>query len=171
MGIGCYSFYMNYIIRQATIDDLEQIAALEALCFPPAEAASFSVLASRLASYPSGFFVAEVEGRIVSMVAGPITYGSFLVDSMYADTSCYAPSGKWQMIFGVETHPSYRGQGIAGAVLSAFLSSARSLGLRGAVLTCKPSLVPYYARFGFVSEGESSSTHGGATWYQMRITF
>ena len=162
---------MNYIIRQATIDDLEQIAALEALCFPPAEAASFGVLASRLASYPSGFFVAEVEGRIVSMVAGPITYGSFLVDSMYADTSCYAPSGKWQMIFGVETHPSYRGQGIAGAVLDAFLSYSRSLGLRGAVLTCKASLISYYARFGFVSEGESSSTHGGATWYQMRITF
>jgi len=161
----------SYIIRQATIDDLEQIAALEALCFPSAEAASYSVIASRLAAYPSRFFVADMGGRIVSVVDGPITYGSFLVDSMYSDTSCHAPSGKWQMIFGVETHPSYRGQGIAGDVLNAFISSARSLGLRGAVLTCKPSLVPYYARFGFVSEGESSSTHGGATWYQMRVTF
>ena len=158
-------------IRQATSDDLEQIAALEALCFPEAEAASYSAIASRLSVYADRFFVAESGGQIISVVDGPITYGSFLVDSMYSDTSCHAPSGKWQMIFGVETHPSYRGQGIAGSVLDAFLASARALGLRGAVLTCKEALVPYYARFGFVDEGLSSSAHGGVQWYQMRLTF
>ena len=29
----------------------------------------------------------------------------------------------------------------------------------------------YYAKFGFVSEGVSASTHGGVVWYQMRLTF
>ena len=29
----------------------------------------------------------------------------------------------------------------------------------------------YYAKFGFVNEGESESDHGGAKWYQMRIVF
>ena len=36
---------------------------------------------------------------------------------------------------------------------------------------CKERLLPYYAKFGFVNEGVSGSTHGGVTWYQMRLTF
>ena len=48
---------------------------------------------------------------------------------------------------------------------------ARAQGRRGLVLTCKDRLVHYYAKFGFVSEGVSSSTHGGVVWYQMRLTF
>ena len=33
------------------------------------------------------------------------------------------------------------------------------------------ALVPYYAKFGFVSEGASESAHGGVQWNQMRLTF
>jgi hypothetical protein len=39
------------------------------------------------------------------------------------------------------------------------------------VLACKEDKVPYYEKFGFVNEGLSGSRHGGATWYQMRLTF
>jgi hypothetical protein len=39
------------------------------------------------------------------------------------------------------------------------------------VLTCKEAKLHYYAKFGFVNEGISSSEHGGAAWYQMRIRF
>ena len=28
----------------------------------------------------------------------------------------------------------------------------------------------YYAKFGFVNEGVSGSTHGGVVWYQMRLS-
>ena len=41
----------------------------------------------------------------------------------------------------------------------------------GLVLTCKEELLPFYQRFGFVSEGISDSVHGGAVWYQMRLDF
>ena len=39
------------------------------------------------------------------------------------------------------------------------------------MLTCKDRLVHYYGKLGFVSEGVSPSTHGGAAWNQMRLTF
>lgn len=29
----------------------------------------------------------------------------------------------------------------------------------------------FYASFGFVEEGISTSTHGNVTWYQMRLQF
>lgn len=32
-------------------------------------------------------------------------------------------------------------------------------------------MIPFYARFGFVSEGKSPSQHGGSVWYQMRLDF
>ena len=42
---------------------------------------------------------------------------------------------------------------------------------QGLVLTCKEKLLHYYAKFGFVNEGVSGSTHGGVVWYQMRLRF
>ena len=51
------------------------------------------------------------------------------------------------------------------------IADAKAQGRKGLVLTCKDKLVHYYAKFGFVSEGVSESTHGGVVWYQMRLTF
>jgi predicted GNAT family N-acyltransferase len=39
------------------------------------------------------------------------------------------------------------------------------------VLTCKDHLVHYYASFGFQCQGISASTHGGAVWNDMVLTF
>ena len=75
------------------------------------------------------------------------------------------------MIFGVNTLPDYRRHGYAGQLIERAIADARAQGRRGLVLTCKDRLVHYYAKFGFVSEGVSSSTHGGVVWYQMRLTF
>ena len=75
------------------------------------------------------------------------------------------------MIFGVCTLPVYRGRGCAGTLLRQMIAQARREGRKGLVLTCKEHLVSWYARFGFLKERVSSSVHGGAVWYQMRLTF
>ena len=56
-------------------------------------------------------------------------------------------------------------------MLKFYIDKAEQEGRKGLVLTCKDKLVGFYERFGFVSEGVSSSEHGGAVWYQMRLTF
>ena len=76
------------------------------------------------------------------------------------------------MIFGLNTLPAFRRQGLAGQLLRRIIADAKSQGRRGVVLTCKERLVPYYAKFGFRDEGVSSkSRHGGAVWQQMRLEF
>ena len=75
------------------------------------------------------------------------------------------------MIFGVNTLPSYRKRGYAGNLLQKVIDDARKEGRQGVVLTCKEKLLHYYAKFGFENEGLSTSEHGGAVWYQMRLTF
>ncbi|MDY3014935.1 MAG: GNAT family N-acetyltransferase [Evtepia sp.] len=158
-------------IRTATLRDLDMAAALEASCFPPAEAASKASLRARLETYPDCFWLLLHQGKLVSMVNGMATSQADLTDELYDQASLHQPDGDWQMIFGVDTDPAYRCQGCAGQLLRHVIQQAKLQGRKGLVLTCKEALLPYYAKFGFVNEGISASVHGNVQWYQMRLTF
>ena len=158
-------------IRHATPADLDAIAAVEAECFPAAEAATYDSIKARLAAFADHFWLLEDGDTLVGFVNGMATNLSDLCDEMYEDAEMHDPKGAWQMIFGVDTIPSYRRRGCAEQVLNRVIEDTRKAGRKGLVLTCKEHLVHYYAKFGFVSEGVSESTHGGVRWYQMRLTF
>ena len=158
-------------IRTATLADLDAIAAVEAECFPPAEAASRESFSARLSSYASHFWLMFKDGRLISFVDGMVTDEKDLTDEMYENARMHKETGAWQMIFGVNTIPEYRRHGCAGALIQRAISDARAQGRKGLVLTCKDKLIHYYAKFGFVNEGVSASVHGNVTWYQMRLSF
>ena len=159
-------------IRTAVMADLAAVTAVEAACFPAAEAAKEQDFLERLKVYPNHFWLLEDEdGKLISFVNGLVTDEPSLRDEMYSDASFHNEQGAWQMIFGVNTLPEYRRQGLAGEVLQRVIADAREQGRKGCVLTCKEALLHYYAAFGFVSEGVSESVHGGVVWYEMRLTF
>lgn len=159
-------------IRTAVMADLPAVTAVEAACFPAAEAAAEQDFAKRLAVYPDHFWLLETAaGELVSFVNGAVTNEPDLRDEMYSDASFHNERGDWQMIFGVNTLPAYRRQGLAGQVIRQAVADARAQGRKGCVLTCKEGLIPWYEGFGFVNEGVSGSVHGGVVWYQMRLTF
>lgn len=158
-------------IRTATQADLEAIAAVEAECFPPAEAATKEEFAGRLEHYAQHFWLMFDEAKLIAFVDGMVTDVADLNDEMYEKAELHNPDGAWQMIFGVNTIPAYREHGYAGELLKAAIADAKAQGRKGLVLTCKEKLLHYYAKFGFVNEGVSSSTHGNVLWYQMRLTF
>lgn len=158
-------------IRNATMEDLAVLTAIEGACFPAAEAARKEDFQKRLAVYPGHFWLLEKEGEVISFVNGLVTKEPHLRDEMYENAALHDPQGDWQMIFGVNTLPRHRRQGHAGRLLERCIADARAQGRKGLVLTCKDRLVHYYEKFGFVSEGVSESTHGGVTWYEMRLTF
>ena len=147
-------------IRKGTLKDLEAIAAVEAACFPAAEAATAEEFAGRLQQYGDHFWLLWEGERLLAFVDGFCTDWPDLTDEMYADASLHRENGAWQMIFGVNTIPACRRQGYAGQLLQQAIADARAQGRKGLVLTCKEALVHYYAKFGFVNEGVSGSTHG-----------
>lgn len=159
-------------IRRATIEDIDIVAAVEKECFPAAEAASREQFVERLAAYADHFWLMFDGDKLISFVDGFVTDEEILTDEMFADASLHNENGAWQMIFGVNTIPSCRRNGYAGQLLEVMIEDARNQGRKGVILTCKEEKIHYYAKFGFVDEGVSEeSTHGGAVWHQMRVTF
>lgn len=158
-------------IRTATIKDLEAVTAVEAECFPKAEAATKEELEERLKYYADHFWLMFDNDKLIAFVDGFVTDEKDLTDEMYAKADMHNENGAWQMIFGVNTIPSYRKHGYAGELIKRAIEDAKKQGRKGLVLTCKDHLVHYYAKFGFVNEGVSESTHGNVTWNQMRLTF
>ena len=159
-------------IRNATMQDLEALTAVEAACFPAAEAATRADFAARLAVYPNHFWLLEDEaGRLISFINGMVTDEPNLRDEMYENAALHRENGAWQMIFGVNTLPSWRKQGMAARVMERVIADARAQGRKGCVLTCKDRLIHYYEKFGYRSEGVSQSVHGGVVWYDMRLIF
>ena len=159
-------------IRHATMQDLSTITAIEAECFPVAEAATEKDFRERIFHYGNHFWLMFDDDKLISFVDGFVTDEPDLTDKMYEDASLHNENGAWQMIFGVNTLPSYRRHGYAGELIQYAIADAKKQGRKGLVLTCKENLIPYYTTFGFLDEGVSDkSTHGNVVWHQMRLSF
>ncbi len=158
-------------IRNATLSDLSAITAVEAECFPPAEAASEKVFEARLRVYPNHFWLLEDNGNLIGFINGMVTDESIIRDEMFEGAGLHNENGNWQAVFGVNTIPEYRRKGLAAMIMEHVISDAKRQGRKGCILTCKENLIHYYEKFGYINEGVSNSIHGGAVWYDMRLTF
>lgn len=158
-------------IRQATLKDLDRIVEIEATCFPAAEAAKRASLEERISRYPKGFYVAESEGTIIGFINGACTDGPTIEDKYFETMDNHLDSGKHLMVFGLDVHPDYQHKGYAGQLMKHFIDFAHEDKKSAVLLTCKDHLIHYYEKFGYVNEGQSASGHGGAIWYDMKLTF
>ena len=160
---------MDITIRAARPDDLDRVSYIENTCFPAAEAATYDSLKERLAAFKHSFLVAEKDGQVIGMVNGCVTHKRQLVDELYDSTQLHDDTAPYQMIFGLDVLPEYQHQGIAAKLMRAYEQLARRRDKELITLTCKKRLVPFYEQLGYKFEGESVSTHGGVTWYDMTL--
>lgn len=157
-------------IRQADINDLEFITTIESTCFPAAEAAERDSILSRLTVYPKGFFVAEIDKHIIGFINGACTNGPTIEDKYFESMDNHLDSGKHLMVFGLDVHPGHQHKGYARQLMNHFIDFARAEEKAAILLTCKEHLVHYYESFGYLNEGQSASSHGGAIWYDMKLS-
>lgn len=156
-------------ITNAVPEDLDEIAALEAVCFPPAEAATKESFKKRIQRFPESFFVAKLDGKVIGVVNGCITDSDVIYDAMFHDDNEHVSGGKNQTVFGLLVHPDFQRKGIAALLLNHLINISRERGKKAVILTCKDKLIHYYEKFGFENKGISSSSHGGAVWYDMYL--
>jgi len=158
----------RFRVRSVRAGDVATCAALEAACFPPAEAASPERVAQRAAQFPDGFVVLELDGRVIGMVNAAASDQPDLADEELKALVGHDPAGAELVVFSVAIHPDFQGRGWARPLMEGFLARARELEKTAVLLLCKQHLVPFYACFGFADAGRSASTHGGAVWHEMR---
>lgn len=159
------------IIRHATSADLDSVTLIEASSFNELEAAKKEEIKDRIELDGSFFWLLDDNGEITAFIQGFPTKEENLTDDMFHTPEKFDKNGGWLMLLSVAAHPLHRGMGFASKVMRRVISDCREQGRKGIVLTCKERLIPFYQRFGFENEGKSASEHGGAVWYQMRLTF
>lgn len=160
---------MKIKITNAVLEDVDAITSLEAVCFPPTEAATMESFKKRILRFPESFFIAKLEGKIIGVVNGCITDSNVIYDAMFHDDKEHISEGENQTIFGLLVHPDFQRQGIAALLLNHIINISRERGKKAVILTCKEKLIHYYEKFGFENKGVSKSSHGGAVWYDMYL--
>ena len=98
-------------IKYATTEDITAIAAVEAECFPPAEAATEEEFIERVKYYGNYFWLMYEDRKLIAFVDGFVTDEPDLTDEMYEKAAMHNEDGAWQMIVGVNTLPDYRRHG------------------------------------------------------------
>lgn len=162
---------MDIKIRPAVLSDLKAVTQVEALCFPPAEAADNAVFLARLQTFPESFLIAEKDDVVIGFINGCVTNETTISDEMFEEAGRHDPAGDYQSIFGLDVIPEYRHQGLATLLMRHMIELARTKGRKGLILTCKDSLIGFYESFGYCNMGVSASVHGGAVWYDMILEF
>jgi len=158
-------------IRKANKNDIDSITYIESKCFPTSEAASKNDIQNRMNVFPNHFFIAQMNGEVVGFVNGLVSNQRNISDDMYENASLHNENGKYQMVFGLDVLPLYRGKGIAHQLMHTIIDSAKEEGRKGVVLTCKDKLISFYEELGFENKGTSKSIHGGVIWYDMELTY
>ena len=137
----------------------------EAACFPRRRRRG-GRLPGCLAAFPTPWLL--VEGPWVLAMVTAWSPSSPTSPTPCTTTPPTTPPA-WQMIFGVATHQRTAAAGVCRHPPPPRHPGDPGPGKAGLVLTCKEKLVPYHARFGFVSEGPRPPSTAGAAWYQMRL--
>ena len=81
-------------IRTATLQDIDQIAAVEKECFPAAEAATKEEFEQRLSHYADHFWLMFEDDTLIAFVDGMVTDQADLTDEMYENASMHQEDGE-----------------------------------------------------------------------------
>ncbi len=71
-------------------------------------AATIEEFSDRIRYYGNHFWLMSDREKLIAFVDGFVTNEPDLTDEMYEKASMHDENGAWQMIFGVNTIPSYR---------------------------------------------------------------
>ncbi|MDD2921099.1 MAG: ribosomal protein S18-alanine N-acetyltransferase [Anaerolineales bacterium] len=127
---------MNYVIRKMTVEDLEQVVAIDQISFTlpwPPRSFHFEVTDNPA----SRCWVAEQDGKIIAMLVA-----WFIVDELH--------------IASIATHPDFLRQGVGGRLLEHALRSAKEEGALTSFLEVRESndaAINLYRKFGYAESG------------------
>lgn len=153
--------------RPATPSDIRACLAIEEASYPSDEAATLDSLTSRQAKAGDYFQCAILDDTDIIGFVCSTRCDLFEEESMTA----HEPTGALLAIHSVVVEERYRRQGIASAMLRAYLEKIRNENLDGSirsvVLLAKVHLLGFYVNCGFQVNRPSPIVHGKELWYEL----
>ena len=149
--IDLEEFESKVLVRNVTLDDYEQIVALQRLCFPNMEPWSRTQFDSQLRVFPEGQFCIEYDGQVVASCC-----------SLLIDFEDYDETHSWREISGngsitnhnpegdtlygieIQVHPEFRGKKLARRLYEARKQLVRERNVKRIVIGGR---IPGYAAF------------------------
>lgn len=147
---------MTLNIRTVKMDDLDAIVELESSAFHMSEEMTRKDMIGRIENYPDTFLVAQVDGKVVGHVFGPVSKERYIKDELYFKNQPNNAQYHYQTILSLATNQEYRKQGIASALIEELCKIAQFQDRRAITLTCLPKLFHFYEKRGFINEGKTS---------------
>lgn len=113
---------MNKInIRNVLPKDLDECYLVETSGFPPEEAATRETIRLRIETFPQGFLVAEINGRVVGILNSAATDKDDISDEELKQLIGHHPHGKNLIVFALAVLPEFQKRGIASKLMSRFI--------------------------------------------------
>ncbi len=155
--------------RQAVAADVDRCFAIETAAYEGDEAATREKIATRIARYPAGFLVMELDGQIIGFINGGCAHQVVMADEAFKELVGHDDDAPNVVIMSVAIDPAHQGKGYASAMMARFVSGMRALGKSSIHLMCKERHVALYERLGYRYVKPSSSAHGGMAWHEMQM--
>ena len=154
-------------LRQATPQDTERCYQIEISAYEGDEAATLEKIARRIAQYPEGFLVMELEGKVVGFINSGCAHEVVLSDESFKELVGHDAGAPNVVIMSVAVDPAQQGRGYSTLMMQIFVERMRRMGKTSIHLMCKDRHVELYKRLGYRYVRPSDSDHGGMAWHEM----
>ncbi|WP_448680343.1 GNAT family N-acetyltransferase [Pseudomonas nicosulfuronedens] len=153
--------------RTATLADTDRCFEIETTAYEGDEAATREKIATRIAQYPEGFLIMELDGEIIGFINSGCAHEVVMSDEAFKELVGHDPAAPNVVIMSVVIDPAQQGKGYATLLMRTFIEGMAGQGKRTIHLMCKDRHVPLYERFGYRYVKPSASDHGGMAWHEM----
>ncbi|MFR0692999.1 GNAT family N-acetyltransferase [Enterobacterales bacterium AE_CKDN230030158-1A_HGKHYDSX7] len=153
--------------RNATPADTDRCFEIETSAYEGDEAATREKIATRIAQYPDGFLIMELDGEVIGFINAGCAFEVVMSDEAFKELIGHDAKAPNVVIMSVVIDPAQQGQGHASLMMRTFIERMTGLGKRTIHLMCKDRHVPLYERMGYRYVKPSESDHGGMAWHEM----
>ncbi len=159
-----------HVFRNARPADARRCYDIEQAAYEGDEAATLDKIARRIALYPDGFLILEIDNDIAGFINSGCAHQVEMSDDDFKELMGHDPLAPNVVIMSVVIDPRYQGKGLSRTLMTEFVNRMRAAGKREIHLMCRDHHIPLYERFGYRYDRPSASGHGGMTWHEMSMT-
>ncbi|MEX0294825.1 GNAT family N-acetyltransferase [Pseudomonas putida] len=153
--------------RQPVPQDAERCYEIEIGAYEGDEAATLEKIRTRIAQYPEGFLLLEVDGKVVGFINSGCAHEVVISDEAFKELVGHDPAAANVVIMSVVVDPACQGKGYAKLLMNTFVQRMAALEKRTIHLMCKQQHVELYRKMGYQYVKPSPSDHGGMAWHEM----